>query len=129
MKYTEQVQKWGIFEFSVDGRTDGNPFVDYVIKANFKCDCESKTVNGFYDGNGIYKVRFMPSFEGKYEFEVSGTFLKKYTAVNLQLSLPKRATMVLSKCQMCTAFNIRTEQLTAVSVRPAMCGICKAMNL
>lgn len=91
MKYTEQVQKWGIFEFSADGRTDGNPFVDYVIKANFKCDCESKTVNGFYDGNGIYKVRFMPSFEGKYEFEVSGTFSEKIYSGEFTAVAPEKS--------------------------------------
>lgn len=91
MKYTEQVQKWGIFEFSADGRTDGNPFVDYVIKANFKSDCESKTVNGFYDGNGIYKVRFMPSFEGKYEFEVSGTFSEKIYSGEFTAVAPEKS--------------------------------------
>lgn len=77
MKYTDRVPKWGVFEFSADGRTAGNPFVDYNIRAHFHSSSESKTVNGFYDGSGTYTVRFMPSFEEKYEFEVSGTFSEK----------------------------------------------------
>lgn len=77
MKYTKQVERWGIFEFSCSGRTEGNPFVDYNIQARFQSKSESKTVNGFYDGNGIYKVYFMPSFEEKYVFEVNGTFSNK----------------------------------------------------
>ena len=35
---------------------------------------ETKTVDGFYDGDGIYRVRFMPSFEGDYTFEIKGSF-------------------------------------------------------
>lgn len=74
MNYTEQVSKWGIFEFSCDGKSEGNPFVDYNIQANFESAYEFKTVSGFYDGDGKYTVRFMPSFEGRYTFKVSGTF-------------------------------------------------------
>ncbi|MDE6132853.1 MAG: DUF5605 domain-containing protein [Oscillospiraceae bacterium] len=74
MNYTEKVEKWGIFECSVKGKTDGNPFIDYSITAHFESESECKTVNGFYDGDGIYKVRFMPSFEGTYKFTVDGSF-------------------------------------------------------
>ena len=51
-KNTKSVEKWGVFEFSAEGTT----------------------ANGFYDGNGIYKVRFMPSFEEEYHFTVCGNF-------------------------------------------------------
>lgn len=60
MKYTKNVEKWGVFKFSCCGKADGNPFTDYNIKAIFQSVSESRTVNGFYDGNGVYKVRFMP---------------------------------------------------------------------
>lgn len=74
MNHTNEVEQWGIFEFSCDGKTDGNPFVDYHITARFESVSEQKTVNGFYDGNGIYKVRFMPSYNENYSFTVSGDF-------------------------------------------------------
>ena len=64
----QKVEKWGIFEIALEGKGDGNPFTDYEIKAEFTGENEKKTVDGFYDGNGIYKVRFMPSFEGIYKF-------------------------------------------------------------
>lgn len=74
MTWTEQVQRWSVFELSVSGRTDGNPFTDYHITAEFSGADERVSVRGFYDGNGVYKVRFMPSYEGEYSFKVSGNF-------------------------------------------------------
>ena len=71
---TQKVEKWGIFEIALEGKCGGNPFTDYEIKAEFSCENEKKTVDGFYDGNGIYKVRFMPSFEETYRCRVSGTY-------------------------------------------------------
>ena len=70
----EVVEKWGIFEFAEKGKTEGNPFVDYNIQGIFSHKNESVTVDGFYDGDGIYKVRFMPAFEGKYTYKIGGTF-------------------------------------------------------
>ena len=65
------VEKWGLFEVYFNGKTQGNPFTDYGIKGKFVGDNEEVTVDGFYDGDGVYKVRFMPSFEGKYTYTVS----------------------------------------------------------
>ena len=55
MNYTKSVEKWGVFEFCSEGTTAGNPFMERSITALFESDSERKTVNGFYDGNGIYK--------------------------------------------------------------------------
>lgn len=74
MEYPKQVEKWGMLEVAVSGKTEGNPFTDYTVTAQFSGEHESKTVSGFYDGDGVYKVRFMPQFEGKYDFTVSGNF-------------------------------------------------------
>ena len=59
-----QIEKWGMLELSFQGKKDGNPYVDYQIKAMFSGEKEKAEVNGFYDGDGVYKVRFMPSYEG-----------------------------------------------------------------
>lgn len=72
--YTNTIEKWGAFEAAVHGRMDGNPFVDYNIKGLFIHKNEKKQVEGFYDGDGIYKIRFMPSFTGSYTFDISGSF-------------------------------------------------------
>ncbi len=68
----KKVEKWGMLELEFQGRTDGNPYTDYEIKAVFTGEKEKKEVSGFYDGNGTYKVRFMPSEEGRYCYEVKG---------------------------------------------------------
>ena len=73
-KYNDKVEKWGVFEVEMPGKSDGNPFTDYTISGTFCGKEETKTVDGFYDGDGIYKVRFMPSFEGAYTFSVKGSF-------------------------------------------------------
>ena len=73
-KFTESVEKWGTFEAEMPGKKEGNPFTDYAIQGTFKGKEETKTVDGFYDGDGIYRVRFMPSFEGEYAFEIKGSF-------------------------------------------------------
>ncbi len=71
---TKTVERWGVFTVAVPGKSDGNPFVDYEIRATFTGDNEEKTVDGFYDGDGVYKVHFMPSFVGTYRFKVFGTY-------------------------------------------------------
>ncbi len=73
-EFTKSVERWGVFEVSVPGYSAGNPFEDYEIRGTFTSENETKTVIGFYDGGGTYKVRFMPGFEGAYQFEISGSF-------------------------------------------------------
>ena len=70
----QNAERWGIFEVSLQGKTEGNPFVDYDIRGIFKSKDETIETEGFYDGGGVYKVRFMPSFEGEYSYEISGSF-------------------------------------------------------
>ncbi len=73
----KEVEKWGVFEISLKGNSEGNPFADYNISGTFTNDNEKKTVDGFYDGGSTYIVRFMPSFEGEYKFTIKGTFSKE----------------------------------------------------
>ena len=71
---SQQVEKWSIFELTLRGRQNGNPFTDYDIHGTFSHPQETVTVSGFYDGDGVYKIRFMPSHEGAYTYVISGTF-------------------------------------------------------
>lgn len=67
---------------ALSGRSDGNPFIDYSINAEFKNENETVNIHGFYDGDGVYRVRFMPSFEGQYTYKVLGSFSDTCTEGN-----------------------------------------------
>ena len=46
------------------GPSDGNPFLDVELTATFEPTARQQTVTGFYDGDGIYRMRFMPDKVG-----------------------------------------------------------------
>ncbi|HRW08264.1 MAG TPA: DUF5060 domain-containing protein, partial [Caldilineaceae bacterium] len=62
------VEQWGIFELARTGRADGNPFLDNSFAAHFSYKHREITVDGFYDGDGIYRVRFMPDVQGEWRY-------------------------------------------------------------
>ncbi len=66
MSTQEAIAKWEVFEVMLSGKTGGNPFTDYTIEGVFTGEKEDVRVEGFYDGEGVYRVRFMPSYEGVY---------------------------------------------------------------
>ncbi|MCC8107149.1 MAG: DUF5605 domain-containing protein [Clostridiales bacterium] len=74
MSTQSQVERWGIFELALPGYSDGNPFTDYEIKGTFQNEHEKVNCDGFYDGEGVYRIRFMPSFVGEYSYRISGSF-------------------------------------------------------
>jgi len=57
-------------KFQVENQTSG--YDDMSITAQFQCGKEQKTVRGFYDGNGVFKVRFFPDKAGEYTWKISG---------------------------------------------------------
>ena len=59
-------EQFRIFEADLTGTDQGNPYKDIWLKADFMNDSEKIEVNGFYCGNGNYKVRFMPAKPGKW---------------------------------------------------------------
>lgn len=67
-------KKWDIFELEVKGPSEGNPFVEQSIRATFSSCNETVTCDGFYDGEGVYRIRFMPSFEGMYDYRIESSF-------------------------------------------------------
>lgn len=64
-----QIEKWEVFELKLHGPSTGNPFTDVELSANFIFGDNNLTVKGFYDGNGVYKIRFMPDKKGIWEYE------------------------------------------------------------
>jgi hypothetical protein len=62
------VCQYDVFEVSLKGPSSGNPFVDVQLKATFSLEQRTVTVDGFYDGDGSYKIRFMPDALGEWRY-------------------------------------------------------------
>jgi hypothetical protein len=69
-------ERWKIFELTLNGPTDGNPFKEVKLSGAFIKDGDTVSVSGFYDGDGIYKIRFMPQQEGKWSYLTSSNIKK-----------------------------------------------------
>ena len=65
---TADVERWGLYEIVLDGPKTGNPFVDVTLAAEFRNGTQTVTVPGFYDGDGVYKIRFSPEVEGAWQW-------------------------------------------------------------
>ena len=70
------VKKWDFAEFTFFLENEQEPDFTTPLKAVFTGEKETLEVEGFYDGAGrctgesIYKIRFMPSYEGHYTYKV-----------------------------------------------------------
>jgi Domain of unknown function (DUF5060)/Protein of unknown function (DUF4038)/Domain of unknown function (DUF5605) len=62
------VPKWEIFELTLQGPSTGNPFTEVELTATFVAGSRAVKVDGFYDGAGRYKIRFMPDEEGRWDY-------------------------------------------------------------
>ncbi len=64
----EGVPKWEIFETTLRGPSEGNPFREVHLTAVFTLGNRAVSVEGFYDGGDSYKLRFMPDAEGEWSY-------------------------------------------------------------
>lgn len=55
-------------ELLFDGPSHGNPFLEVDLVVEFSRNDDVVRVGGFYDGEGKYRVRFLPSHAGKWQF-------------------------------------------------------------
>src|SRR5579859_4144990 len=60
------VARWDFIELTFPGPSTGNPFLDVHLTATFRNQNRALTVEGFYDGDGTYKARFMPDEMGSW---------------------------------------------------------------
>jgi Domain of unknown function (DUF5060)/Domain of unknown function (DUF5605)/Protein of unknown function (DUF4038) len=70
------VEQWGIYEVTLKGPTNGNPFLDVRFAARFTQGDDSIEVPGFYDGDGTYRVRFSPAKQASWKYETLATALE-----------------------------------------------------
>jgi hypothetical protein len=64
----QKVRRYDVFELSLQGRTEGNPYLSTELAATFTCSKKTVRVTGFYDGDGVFKLRFMPDVEGLWSY-------------------------------------------------------------
>ncbi len=63
------VEQWGVFALERRGPSSGNPFTEVAFGARFRHQHREVDVDGFYDGEGIYRVRFMPDTQGEWHYQ------------------------------------------------------------
>lgn len=69
----QKVARYDIFELTLKGPAEGNPFMDVTFGATFTREHRTVTVDGFYDGDGAFKVRFMPDTEGEWSYATASS--------------------------------------------------------
>jgi hypothetical protein len=86
-----QIEKWEVCELSWQGPVEGNPFMEISLRAEFWNQDSKVTVDGFYDGEGIFKVRFMPSEEGIWQYVVRSN-IKDFDGItgSINVTPPKK---------------------------------------
>ncbi|WP_128661002.1 DUF5605 domain-containing protein [Paenibacillus sp. 598K] len=63
------VEQWDYIELTLEGTQAGNPFTEVTLAAEFVSDAgEQVGASGFYDGDGIYRIRFMPTVPGVWRY-------------------------------------------------------------
>jgi len=64
----QTVEQWGRYELAFNGPTNGNPYLDVKFSARFWQRQSVSEVRGFYDGDGIYRARFLPGQPGEWHY-------------------------------------------------------------
>jgi hypothetical protein len=62
------VEQYTVFDLEYKGPSAGNPFKEVQLSAEFTLLNRSLFCEGFYDGSGIYRIRFMPDEPGKWTY-------------------------------------------------------------
>ena len=65
----KQVQMWDTYEVELHGAATGNPFTEVSLSGRFHLAHRTVEVAGFYDGDGVYRIRFMPDAPGQWTWE------------------------------------------------------------
>ena len=66
------MRQYETFEMVFSGEELHDRWADIDLTAEFTCGNESKTVKGFYDGDGRYIVRFLPEIAGQWHWRMTG---------------------------------------------------------
>jgi hypothetical protein len=69
--FSQQVQQWNRFEVALKHAYSGNSFTEVKLTAIFTHKDTSYTIDGFYDGDNTFKIRFMPEKTGAWQYVTS----------------------------------------------------------
>ncbi|MFQ3587892.1 MAG: DUF4038 domain-containing protein [Fimbriimonadaceae bacterium] len=69
----QKIERWGVYELTLRGPATGNPFVEQSFGAEFAFGHRRIAVDGFYDGEGRYTVRFSPEAVGEWTVRTFGS--------------------------------------------------------
>lgn len=64
-------EEWGTAELAWQGPRHGNPFVDVALEVLLQRGPQQIRLNGFYDGDGIYRARFHPNEPGRWAYRTA----------------------------------------------------------
>jgi hypothetical protein len=64
----QQVQQWDRFEVALKHTYTGNSFMDVKLSATFTSKDSTYIIDGFYDGDNTFKIRFMPEKTGSWQY-------------------------------------------------------------
>ncbi len=67
----EQVEQWNRFELALKHTYNGNAFANVKLTATFTGKDSTYIVDGFYDGDNTFKIRFMPQQPGAWQYVTS----------------------------------------------------------
>lgn len=64
------VHKWGLFELELSGDQVENPYLNVEVECVFSLGSREVKVDGFYNGDDNYVIRFSPDKEGDWSYKV-----------------------------------------------------------
>jgi hypothetical protein len=69
-----EVPRWEVHEFSINAQSDvANPFRDAALVGEFVSPSgKTNVIDGFYDGDGAWRLRFAPEEEGEWRYLLRG---------------------------------------------------------
>lgn len=71
----DRVGQWGCYEIAMKCKTQKNPFTEVWLKASFTNAATGReiSVDGFYDGDDTFRIRFMPTERGVWNYAVKSS--------------------------------------------------------
>lgn len=72
----ETVERWGVYELSIEASSEGNPYMENSLEAKFTNGSQTALIPGFYDGNGVYKIRFSPDQLGDWTYTTQSNLVE-----------------------------------------------------
>jgi hypothetical protein len=84
------VPRWSMHEFSASGKSHGqNPFIDSVLVGDFTSPSGKQiSIDGFYDGDDVWRLRFAPDEEGEWTYRLHGEGVEIYQTGTLLCTKP-----------------------------------------